>query len=282
MEKNRKAVYDNKVVVEQYLKKISQHLCCAENKKMEIIKDLESDIRIAMENGEDWDTICERMGTPEEVAAEFNENFSDSYMEVGKLEYRQADKEFRKKKMHMIIGSIVAVLCLVLVAVMFAMSRKSDSDPKEENKIEADENAIKDNKGEENANTIGIGENQVTQPAIYGNVKEHFDYDKEAVIEQTKVIISLIEKGEYETLRKDYTAQMMMDYIEQSQMDAAKDVICDNWGEFRSYGNFYTNGLEQGGVKVVVVQVNVSYENANVSYAITLDEEMKLAGIYMK
>lgn len=55
----------------QYLKMISQHLCCSEERKKEIVKELESDIRIAMENGESWEEIKGRMGTPEEIAEEF-------------------------------------------------------------------------------------------------------------------------------------------------------------------------------------------------------------------
>lgn len=34
--------------------------------------------------------------------------------------------------------------------------------------------------------------------------------------------------------------------------------------------------------KYVVGQVTVNYENTNVTYTITFDEDLKLAGLYMK
>lgn len=114
------------------------------------------------------------------------------------------------------------------------------------------------------------------------SINTHSDYDEAAVIEQTKTIISLVDAGDCDTLRNEYTAEIMQDMMEQSQMEEAKKTICEDWGNFLSYGNFYTSGVEQAGLKYVVVQVNVSYENANVTFTITLDDEMKLAGIYMK
>ena len=40
--------------------------------------------------------------------------------------------------------------------------------------------------------------------------------------------------------------------------------------------------IRQNGQRYVVVQVAVTYENVNVTYTITFDENMKLAGLYMK
>lgn len=63
--------------VKQYLKTISRMLCCTGKKKKEIVKELESNIQLAMENGESWEVVQERMGNPEEIACEFNSNFPE-------------------------------------------------------------------------------------------------------------------------------------------------------------------------------------------------------------
>ena len=40
--------------------------------------------------------------------------------------------------------------------------------------------------------------------------------------------------------------------------------------------------IRQRGQRYAVVQVAVMYENVEVTYTITFDENMKLAGLYMK
>ena len=54
------------------------------------------------------------------------------------------------------------------------------------------------------------------------------------------------------------------------------------WGAFQSFGTSYTAEIEQMGKKYVMVQMNAVYENTSVTYTITLDENLKLAGFYVK
>jgi len=60
---------------EKYVKSIVKRLKCSGAKKQEIKKWLESDISAAIEGGEPMESIMERMGTPENAAKEFNDNF---------------------------------------------------------------------------------------------------------------------------------------------------------------------------------------------------------------
>ena len=58
----------------QYIKKVIRLLGCSRQQKRKIQLDLENDIEMALKQGESLEDIMQRMGTPEEVAREFNEN----------------------------------------------------------------------------------------------------------------------------------------------------------------------------------------------------------------
>lgn len=102
-----------------------------------------------------------------------------------------------------------------------------------------------------------------------------------SVEEQTRKVIELFDAEDYDSL-KSCSVEQMKDVLNKEVMDAAKSQIGDNWGNQLSFGKFYMQEIEQQGLKFIVVQVNVSYENVSVTYTITYDAEMKLAGLYMK
>lgn len=58
----------------QYIKKVVKLLGCSRQQKRKIQLDLENDIEMALKQGESLEDIIQRMGAPEEVAREFNEN----------------------------------------------------------------------------------------------------------------------------------------------------------------------------------------------------------------
>lgn len=274
MDQNREEHIVKQDAVNQYLKTIAHHLCCTDKKKKEIVKELESDIRIAMENGESWEEIQKRMGTPEEIAEEFNENFSENELKTNK----------RKNAAGIvgILGIVILVVCVVVVLITGHNSNADKSDSKQDaGKSGQVEKEIDASTEDETFSTENASQNQVVVNPEQDTVTTHSDYDEAAVIEHAKTIISLVDAGDFETLRNEYPAQIMQSSMEQAQMEEAKKMICEDWGEFLSYGNFYTSGVEQEGEKYVVVQVNVSYENTNVTFTISLDGEMKMVGIYM-
>lgn len=63
---------------EAYVKAVLQKLNCSKTKKKSIQRDLEADIAIAMESGETWEQIRERLGSPKALAEEMNDNMGVS------------------------------------------------------------------------------------------------------------------------------------------------------------------------------------------------------------
>lgn len=87
---------------EKYVKSIVKKLKCSGAKKQEIEKWLESDILTALEGGEPMESIIERMGTPENAAKEFNDNFPPEELKAAG----------RNKKI-----KIAVIIVLVLAAI---------------------------------------------------------------------------------------------------------------------------------------------------------------------
>lgn len=99
----------------QYIGKIQRQLRCKTSRKKEIIRQIQSDIAIALENGDDFESIMQKMGSPAEVAAEFNENMSDSDLRAAKRE-----KIFKR------IGIVCAILLILSGLTYWALPKVSD------------------------------------------------------------------------------------------------------------------------------------------------------------
>lgn len=214
----------------KYIKSIVKNLRCSKTKREDIKKQLESDVQAAMENGETLEEIQIRMGTPENVAKEFNGNFSEE-------ELKAAGKN-KKGKALVIVGVILLILILV---ICWWWPRVSE-------------------------------------------VGSDGTFNKEDVESQSELIINLLDKDDFEGLCS-YSNDTMKTVLEKKNYDdlkTAKAGIGSDWGAFRSYGKVYMTQISQMGKKCVIVQMNASYENVSVTYTITFDEDMKLAGLYMK
>lgn len=66
------------------------------------------------------------------------------------------------------------------------------------------------------------------------------------------------------------------------RMGNAKTQISDDWGNFQSWGSIYLSEVTQQGQTFAVGQATAVYEHVTVTYTISFDEDMKLAGLYMK
>lgn len=95
-----------------YLKSIGKRLLCGSAKKKEILKQIASDISIAMENGKTFEEATAEMGSPAEAAAEFNENFDEAERRLGK----------RQKRFWM-AGAIVAAILALFAAVFWLLPK---------------------------------------------------------------------------------------------------------------------------------------------------------------
>ena len=97
---------------EKYIRLVLKNLKCSTAKKNEIKKELESDIVSAEESGEALDEIMARMGTPNSLAAEFNDNFSPEEL-----------KAFKRKRLWKIPGISAGVLIILLLAVFYILPK---------------------------------------------------------------------------------------------------------------------------------------------------------------
>ncbi len=114
-----------------------------------------------------------------------------------------------------------------------------------------------------------------------GDLDESRFFSKSEVEKTLIEVIDLLDNGDYEALQSMSTEQMAVAFNEES-MEAAKANICDDFGGRVSVGNIYSGEVIQQNLHYATCQVNVSYDNAGVTYTITFDENMKIAGLYMK
>ena len=99
----------------KYLRAIYKKLRCGSSKKKEIVKQLGADIEAALEKGDSYAHVISEIGTPETVAAGFNEEMSEKEKRRGKCEiYAKC------------IGLVVLILCL-LAAVVWWFFPKSEN-----------------------------------------------------------------------------------------------------------------------------------------------------------
>lgn len=97
---------------EKYIKAVLKRLKCSGGKKKEIQKELESDISGALENGESFEEIVERMGNPASLAGEFNDNFS-----------KEEVAAFKRRKGFKIAGIIIGILAVLLLLGFYVIPK---------------------------------------------------------------------------------------------------------------------------------------------------------------
>ncbi|MDY5846812.1 MAG: DUF3887 domain-containing protein [Bariatricus sp.] len=112
-------------------------------------------------------------------------------------------------------------------------------------------------------------------------IEESSIFQEEEVKAQSEKIIETLDAGNYETMAALASSELKP-YLTEEKMEEAKKTIGDNWGTFRNFGKTYMTEIRQNGQNFAMVQMNASYDNVSVTYTLTFDAEMKLAGIYMK
>ncbi len=106
-------------------------------------------------------------------------------------------------------------------------------------------------------------------------------FTQEQVESALKQTIEYLDEEDYDSLRANAIDQMQT-YLNKETMEQLKAQLSDNWGERLQYGPVYAWEMVQGNTHYATAQVNVSYENINVTYTISFDVDMRLAGLYMK
>lgn len=106
-------------------------------------------------------------------------------------------------------------------------------------------------------------------------------FTQSIVEEQVKQVVRELNDNDFESLTEN-ASDAMKEALNQETIDDARSRISSDWGEFQSYGTVYMSEVEQKGRMFAVAQVSVAYENVSVTYTITFDEDMKVAGLFMK
>lgn len=106
-------------------------------------------------------------------------------------------------------------------------------------------------------------------------------FREEEVEHQTKDIIKKLDNNDYTALYEQMNPAMKR-ALTPEVMETVKTGISDQWGAFQSYGRLYMSEVSQQGKLYAVVQVTGVYENVSVTFTISFDKDMKLAGLYLK
>lgn len=106
-------------------------------------------------------------------------------------------------------------------------------------------------------------------------------FHEDTVAEQAEYVIDLLDAEDYDRL-VEISAPVLKEYIQEETLETAKREISDNWGKQAATGKIYTAEITQMGKKSAVAEVHVEYENINVIYTLSFNEDMMLQGIFMK
>ena len=106
-------------------------------------------------------------------------------------------------------------------------------------------------------------------------------FSSEVVEAEMKNVIELLNKEDYEALH-EISDDTMKEFLTPEVWGDAKVQFSENWGALEKLGNIYLSEAEQNGLPMVAGQVKATYENVKVTYTIVFNEEMQLAGLYIK
>lgn len=122
---------------------------------------------------------------------------------------------------------------------------------------------------------------------IYWNLPKWSDisdstiFNEDIVKTEAEEIIRLYSDDAFQEI----TARMnddMKQVLNAATLQYTKSQMKEDFGELLAFGNMYASEARQNGKSYAMVQVSVSYSNMSVTYTITFDADMKLAGFYVK
>lgn len=106
-------------------------------------------------------------------------------------------------------------------------------------------------------------------------------FTEQQVKDALEETVGLLDAGDYEALRQNSSSEMQQVFQEET-IESAKEQIAASWGGRQRFDNMYVTELVQQSKHFAIGEVTVTYEQVSVTYRITYDEEMKIAGLYMK
>lgn len=106
-------------------------------------------------------------------------------------------------------------------------------------------------------------------------------YQEQTVTEHTMEIIDLWNADDMEGICQASNDKMNA-VVTSDNLANIKASFSRDWGECKGFGQPYIMEITQMGETMVTIQINASYENISVTYTISFDKDMKLAGFYVK
>ncbi|MBE5871533.1 MAG: DUF3887 domain-containing protein [Lachnospiraceae bacterium] len=210
-----------------YIHAVLKKIRCSRKRKEEIRKQMEADISFRLSQGESVQEIIADMGSPEEIATDFNENLS------------QAEKRaFSRGRIIKIIMTVAFVLAILILLLYLTMPKSSDLQK-----------------------------------------SQYFEADR--VEQKMKETIGLVEKEDTAGLQEMATTQMA-EVFETQSIAQIKSQIAEEWGAQEGTGKVYLTEIVSGGAHYAVGEVTVNYEKVTVTYRLSFDTDMKLAGLYVR
>lgn len=106
-------------------------------------------------------------------------------------------------------------------------------------------------------------------------------FDKEEVEAAMKETVELLDAEEYAALQENAIPQMQS-LLNAETRESMRKALSDEWGERKRFGAVYLVEVIQGNRHLAVGEMTVTYENVSVTYRLSYDEDMRLAGIYVR
>lgn len=112
-------------------------------------------------------------------------------------------------------------------------------------------------------------------------IENKAELSQEAVTAKVETVVTMLDENNFETLQAGAVDELKK-ALTQEVIDKVRIPMSDDWGERMAFGKTYMQGIKQRGRVFVVTQTDVMYENISVVYTITFDENLTLAGIYIR
>lgn len=107
-------------------------------------------------------------------------------------------------------------------------------------------------------------------------------FDENIVSQKCVEITELMYAEKYDEIINDYSTEEIKASITSDALAQAVKNRGADWGDFKKVQRIDMAELKQNGQWFAVGQITVLYDNLSVTYTLSFDEDMKLAGIYLK
>lgn len=107
------------------------------------------------------------------------------------------------------------------------------------------------------------------------------DFEKDQVIDSSKSFIRLLGEGDYEECYNQFS-DIMKNSMGQQKLENTFKPIFEGLGGFVRFKSESLSKSKSLGVEYAVCIIKCLYENGEATYTISLDNHMKVGGLYIK